>query len=115
MRQAVGIESQENPVAPERLERVLLVGTRLREGHYGQRPCAPHQQVEHMAAPTKAHCIKKTLANGEPSTHGAKRTWGALRGTSASDPFQTCLALSGSAAYSGHSNTGGLITAADLP
>jgi hypothetical protein len=27
-----------------------------------------------MAAPTKAHCIKKTLANGEPSTHGAKRT-----------------------------------------
>ena len=56
-------------------ERVLLVGTRLREGHYGQRPCAPHQQVEHMAAPTKcAHCIKKTLANGEPSTHGAKRT-----------------------------------------
>ena len=48
-----------------------MVGTRLREGHYGQRPCAPHQQVEHMAAPTKAHCIKKTLANGEPSTHGA--------------------------------------------
>jgi len=45
-----------------------MVGTRLREGHYGQRPCAPHQQVKHMAAPTNAHCIKKTLANGEPST-----------------------------------------------
>ena len=26
-----------------------------------------------MAAPTKAHDIKKTLANGEPSTHGAMR------------------------------------------
>ena len=24
-----------------------------------------------MAAPTKVHCIKKALANGEPSTHGA--------------------------------------------
>ena len=32
------------------------------------------KQVEHMAAPTKARCIKKALANGEPSTHGAKRT-----------------------------------------
>ena len=29
------------------------------------------KQVEHMAAPTKARCIKKALANGEPSTHGA--------------------------------------------
>jgi hypothetical protein len=38
--------------------------------------CVPHQQVEHMAAPTEAHCIKKTLAKGEPSTHGAKRTFG---------------------------------------
>ena len=27
-----------------------------------------------MAAPTEAQCIKKTLANGEPSTHGAKRS-----------------------------------------
>jgi hypothetical protein len=36
--------------------------------------CAPHQQVEHMAAPTDAQCIKKTLANGEPSAHGAKLT-----------------------------------------
>jgi hypothetical protein len=27
-------------------------------------PCAPQQQVEHMAAPTEEHCIKKTLANG---------------------------------------------------
>ena len=34
---------------------------------------APHQQVEHMVAPTDAQCIKKTLANGEPSTHGASR------------------------------------------
>ena len=40
--------------------------------------CAPHQQVEQMAAPTEAQCIKKTLANGEPSTHGAKQTDRAL-------------------------------------
>jgi hypothetical protein len=26
-----------------------------------------------MAAPTEVHDIKKSLANGEPSTHGAKR------------------------------------------
>ena len=33
--------------------------------------CAPHQQVEHMAAPTSlAETFKSTLANGEPSTHG---------------------------------------------
>lgn len=29
---------RENPVAPERFERVLLVGTHLRGRHYGQRP-----------------------------------------------------------------------------
>jgi hypothetical protein len=52
-------------------ERVLLVGTLLRGGHYGQRPNVPHQQVEHMAAPTEKQNIKKSLANGEPSTHGA--------------------------------------------
>jgi len=33
-------------------KRVLMVGTRLRGRHYGQRSRAPHQQVEHMAAPT---------------------------------------------------------------
>ena len=32
----------------------------------------PHQQAEHMAAPTKAALVKKTLANSEPSTHGPK-------------------------------------------
>jgi hypothetical protein len=26
----------------------------IREGHHGQRPSAPHQQAEHMAAPTNA-------------------------------------------------------------
>ncbi len=31
----------------------------------------PHQQAEHMAAPTNAAYVKKTLANREPSTHGA--------------------------------------------
>jgi hypothetical protein len=29
-----------------------------------------------MAAPTEGQNIKKNLANGEPSTHGAKRTFG---------------------------------------
>lgn len=53
MRQPVDTGRRENPLAPERLERVLLVGTRLRGRHYGQRSCVPHQQVEHMAAPTR--------------------------------------------------------------
>ena len=37
--------------------------------------CVPHQQAAHMAAPTEGQNIKKNLANGEPSTHGAKRTF----------------------------------------
>jgi transposase len=35
--------------------------------------CVPHQQAAHMAAPTEGQNIKKILANGEPSTHGAKQ------------------------------------------
>jgi hypothetical protein len=35
--------------------------------------CVPHKQAAHMAAPTEGQNINKTLANGEPSTHGAKR------------------------------------------
>ena len=46
----------------------------IRGGHYGQRSCEPHQQAEHMAAPTNAALVKKTLANPEPSTHGPKPT-----------------------------------------
>ena len=53
MRQPVDTGRRENPLAPERFERVLLVGTHLRGRHYGQRSCVPHQQVEHMAAPTR--------------------------------------------------------------
>jgi hypothetical protein len=37
--------------------------------------CVPHKQAAHMAAPTEGQNIKKALAKGEPSTHGAKRTW----------------------------------------
>jgi hypothetical protein len=34
----------------------------------------PHKQAEHMAAPTNAvQKLQKTLANGEPSTHGLER------------------------------------------
>jgi len=36
--------------------------------------CAPHKQAAHMAAPTEGQNIKNTLANGEPSTHGANQT-----------------------------------------
>ena len=36
----------------------------------------PHKQAAHMAAPTEGQNIKNTLANGEPSTHGAKQTLG---------------------------------------
>jgi len=46
----------------------------IRGGHYGQRSCEPHQQAEHMAAPTKAAHVKILLANSEPSTHDPKRT-----------------------------------------
>jgi hypothetical protein len=46
----------------------------IRGGHYGQRSCEPHLQAEHMAAPTNAANVKKTLANSEPSTHGTFRT-----------------------------------------
>ena len=60
-------------------EREELVGTCLRGGHYGQRPTVPHKQVEHMAAPTEVHDIKKSLANGEPSTHGAWQTLASRR------------------------------------
>jgi hypothetical protein len=37
--------------------------------------CVPHKQAAHMAAPTEGQNIKKALAKGEPSTHGAKRIW----------------------------------------
>ena len=33
----------------------------IRGGHYGQRSCEPHQQAEHMAAPTNAAFVRKTL------------------------------------------------------
>ena len=42
----------------------------IRGGHYGQRSREPHQQADHMAAPTTAARVKKALANPEPSTHG---------------------------------------------
>ena len=35
----------------------------IRGGHYGQRSCEPHSKAEHMAAPTNAALVKKTLAN----------------------------------------------------
>jgi hypothetical protein len=40
--------------------------------------CVPHKQAAHMAAPTEGQNIKNTLANGEPSTHGAKQPLGCL-------------------------------------
>src|SRR6202011_1587652 len=55
----------------------------IRGGHYGQRSREPHQQAEHMAAPTNAALVKKVLANSEPSTHGPKLTSGWRRPMSA--------------------------------
>jgi hypothetical protein len=40
----------------------------IRGGHYGQRSRVPRKKAEHMAAPTNAADVKKTLANPEPST-----------------------------------------------
>jgi hypothetical protein len=45
----------------------------IRGGHYGQRSREPRSKAEHMAAPTNAALVKKTLANSEPSTHGPRR------------------------------------------
>ena len=55
----------------------------IRGGHYGQRSCEPHQQAEHMAAPTNAAFVKKVLANSEPSTHGPKRTRRSMKAAAA--------------------------------
>jgi hypothetical protein len=58
----------------------------IRGGHYGQRPRVPRSKAEHMAAPTNAALVKKTLANPEPSTHGpfcqfaAAQRWVSLQG-----------------------------------
>ena len=51
----------------------------IRGGHYGQRSCEPHSKAEHMAAPTNAAFVKKTLANSEPSTHGPSETLADVR------------------------------------
>jgi hypothetical protein len=61
----------------------------IRAGHYGQRPRVPHEQAEHMAAPTNAANVKKVLANSAPSTHGTKQTSAASH-MSAFDPERTC-------------------------
>src|SRR6478672_3970525 len=33
----------------------------IRGGHYGQRSCEPHLKAEHMAAPTNAAYVRKSL------------------------------------------------------
>jgi hypothetical protein len=75
---SVGVDlrgSGQPTCATASLECVLLTGTRSAESIMASGPGAPHQQVGHMAAPTSpASPSKKTLANGEPSTHGTSRT-----------------------------------------
>ena len=57
-------------------EPVLLVGTRLRGRHHGQRlMCAAPTGRTHGRTDQPKQDIRNTLANGGPSTHGAKRTW----------------------------------------
>ena len=70
MQKPVDTGRQENPTSPKRLERELLIGTHLRGRHYGQRSFVPHQQVEHMAAPTSFVRLQFALAKGGPSTQG---------------------------------------------
>ena len=61
-------------------ECVLMTGTRSAESIMASGHRAPHQQAGHMAAPTSlASPSKKTLAKGEPSTHGTFRTRGTGR------------------------------------
>ena len=69
----------------------------IRGGHYGQRSCEPHLKAEHMAAPTNAACVKKALANAEPSTHGIATNRGAAIFWSLLEQERTSevLALSG--------------------
>jgi len=51
----------------------------------------PHKQAAHMAAPTEGQNIKNTLANGEPSTHGAKRHCPTLAPTEQSQDDRTAM------------------------
>ena len=57
----------------------------IRGGHYGQRSCEPHQQAEHMTAPTDAALVTNVLANSEPMVWTPPvqpvecRTWTAAR------------------------------------
>jgi hypothetical protein len=48
----------------------------IRGGHYGQRSCEPHQQAEHMAAPTNAAFVKKVLANSESNYRAGMSAFG---------------------------------------
>jgi hypothetical protein len=70
MQKPVDTGRGENPASPMRLEREFLSGTHLRGRHYGQRSFVPHQQVEHMAAPTSFVRLQFALAKGGPSTQG---------------------------------------------
>ena len=55
--------------------------------------CVPHQQAEHMTAPTRSRTTSmKTLANGEPSTHDPIRTSAVLRGNTLESVFNPNVA-----------------------
>ena len=71
--QSRSIRRSGKPICAKALRARAFGRDLIRGRHYGQRPCVPHQKAEHMAAPTEGQNMKKTLANGEPSTHGAKR------------------------------------------
>jgi hypothetical protein len=61
----------------------------IRGGHYGQRPRVPHEQAEHMAAPTNAANVKKVLANSEPIADMPKSAINVAIGGKADMPFCT--------------------------
>ena len=66
---------RENPLCAVHFECELSIGTRdARKALWPAAGVRPHTKAGHMAAPTSTvQKLKKTLANGEPSTQGRKR------------------------------------------
>ncbi|MGA0565496.1 transposase [Ancylobacter sp. VNQ12] len=71
MRQPVDTGRQENPLAPERLERVLLVGTVFAEGIMASGHAYRTSRSNTWSHRPGSAEPPITLARGEPSTHGA--------------------------------------------
>ena len=73
MRSAGRTGRRENPLAPERLRARAFGRDPLRGGHYGQRPWRRTNRSNTWPHRPSLQKLQKSLANGEPSTHGAPR------------------------------------------